>query len=262
MRARSVVFGFHDLVPANRLHEVELGHRPYAVDPEDFRAYLIALQRNGRRVVPVGQLIGELTGGIASLTFDDGWESDYLYAFPVLREVRMRATFFVVPSLIGTPGYTSWQQLREMVAAGMEIGSHSLTHPFMHRLGPDELRHEFGESKRLIEDRLRQTVRTASLPRGWEPPQFEEVLRELGYRVFCTSRVGWWYPGGRALAMPRVIVRRGLTVDEFSAIAGAGPRALWRLQVADRAKSAAKHVLGADGWARLRAPLLALRERV
>jgi hypothetical protein len=74
--------------------------------------------------------------------------------------------------------------------------------------------------------------------------------------------VGWWYPGGRALAMPRVIVRRGLTVDEFTAIAGAGPGALWRLQVADRAKNAAKHVLGADGWARLRAPLLALRERV
>ena len=54
----------------------------------------------------------------------------------------------------------------------------------------------------------------------------------------------------------------GHAAREFTAIAGAGPGALWRLQVADRAKNAAKHVLGADGWARLRAPLLALRERV
>ena len=49
MRARSVVFGFHDLVPADRLGDVPVGHRPYAVDPEDFRSYLIGLQRAGRR---------------------------------------------------------------------------------------------------------------------------------------------------------------------------------------------------------------------
>jgi peptidoglycan/xylan/chitin deacetylase (PgdA/CDA1 family) len=262
MRARSVVFGFHDLVPRERLGAISSGHRPYVVDPKDFRAYAIALERAGRRVVPVGQLPSELVGGVVSLTFDDGWESDYAEAFRVLREVGLRATFFIVPTLVETPGYVTWQQLREMVATGMEIGSHSLTHPFMHRLDRRGLVHEFGESKRIIEDRLRQPVRTASLPRGWEPRGFEDVMRELGYRVFCTSRVGWWYPGGRALAMPRVIVQRGLTVDDFMAIAGAHPRSLWRLQMTERAKNLAKRCLGARGWGRLREPLLALRERV
>jgi peptidoglycan/xylan/chitin deacetylase (PgdA/CDA1 family) len=262
MRARSAVFGFHDLVPANRLAEIPAGHRPYAVDPEDFRAYLVALQRSGHRVVPVGQLAGELGGGVVSLTFDDGWESDYTYAFPVLCELKMRATFFIVPTLVETPGYLSWQQLREMVAAGMEIGSHSMTHPFMHRLDRAALVREFGDSKGVSENRLNQTVRTASLPRGWEPREFETVLRELGYRVFCTSRVGWWYPGGRALAMPRVIVQRHLSVDEFVAIAAAHPRALWRLQATDKAKNVAKMFLGEAGWGRIRRPLLALKERV
>jgi peptidoglycan/xylan/chitin deacetylase (PgdA/CDA1 family) len=262
MRARSVVFGFHDLVPADGLRALPSGHRPYAVDPEDFRAYLLALVRAGRRVVPVGRLPAELVGGIVSLTFDDGWASDYTQAFRALREHGLRATFFIVPTLVETPGYVTWEQLREMVATGMEIGSHSLTHPFMHRLDRAGVAREFGESKRLLEDRLRQPVRTASLPRGWEPPEFESVLRELGYRVFCTSRVGWWYPGGRALAMPRVIVRRGLPVDEFMAIADVHPRSLWRLQVTDRMKGAAKRVLGQRGWRALREPLLALRERV
>jgi len=262
MRARSVVFGFHDLVPAERLATVPRGHRPYAIDPQDFRAYLVALERAGRRVVPVGQLPTELAGGVVSLTFDDGWESDYTEAFRVLRELRLRATFFVVPTLVETPGYVTWGQLREMVATGMEIGSHSLTHPFMHRLDHHGLLHEFGESKRMIEERLGEPVRTASLPRGWEPARFEETMRELGYRVFCTSRVGWWYPGGRALAMPRVVVQRGLAVDDFLAIASAHPRSLWRLQLAERAKNLAKRCLGVRGWGRLRAPLLALRERV
>jgi peptidoglycan/xylan/chitin deacetylase (PgdA/CDA1 family) len=262
MRPRSVVFGFHDLVRPADLAVLPVGHRPYAVDPEDFRTYVMALQRTGRRVVPVGQLPAELAAGVVSLTFDDGWESDYTQAFRILREAGLRATFFVVAGLVDTPGYVTWGQLREMLAAGMEIGSHSLTHPFMHRLGAAELRHEFGESKRLIEDRLRQPVRAASLPRGWEPPGCEAVLRELGYRVFCTSRVGWWYPGARPLAMPRVIVRRGLTTEEFLAIAGAEPRALWRLQAIEGAKGVVKRVLGVQGWGRLRRPLLTLRERV
>ena len=262
MRARSVVFGFHDLVAREHLATLPSGHRPYAVDPQDFRAYLMALQRAGRRVVPVGQLPAEMTGGVVSLTFDDGWESDYTEAFRVLRELKLRATFFIVPTLVETTGYLTWAQLREMVATGMEIGSHSLTHPFMHRLDAAGLRHEFGESKRILEDRLRQTVRSASLPRGWEPRQFEDVLRELGYRVFCTSRVGWWYPGGRSLSMPRVIVRRGLTVEEFVAIADAHPRSLWRLQASERAKNVVKRFVGQRGWSWLRTPLLALRERV
>lgn len=262
MRPRSVVFGFHDLVRGADLAALPAGHRPYAIDPEDFRAYVVALERAGRRVVPVGQLPGELAAGVVSLTFDDGWVSDYTEAFRVLREAGLRATFFVVAGLVDTPGYVTWQQLREMLAAGMEIGSHSLTHPFMHRLGPDELRHEFGESKRVIEDRLRQPVRTASLPRGWQPPGCEAVLHELGYRVFCTSRVGWWYPGSRPLAMPRVVVRRGLSADEFMAIANAEPGALWRLQAIEGAKGMVKRVLGVEGWGRLRGPLLALRERV
>lgn len=262
MRARSVVFGFHDLVPAAALDDVPVTHRPYAIDPEDFRAYLMAIVRGGGRVVPVGRLAGELTGALVALTFDDGWESDYTHAFPVLRELRMRATFFVVPTLVGTHGHVDWSQLREMVAGGMEVGSHSLTHPFMDRLDRAGLVREFGESKAVIEERLGLAVRTASLPRGWEPPEFEPVLRELGYRVFCTSRVGWWYPGARPLAMPRVIVRRGMTVDDVAAIAAGQPRALWRLQMSEGAKNVAKRCLGTRAWGRLREPLLALRERV
>jgi hypothetical protein len=61
--------------------------------------------------------------------------------------------------------------------------------------------------------------------------------------------------------MPRVAVRRGLEVEEFAAILNAEPRALWRMQVVDAAKNAAKVCLGVSGWQRLRTPLLALRER-
>jgi peptidoglycan/xylan/chitin deacetylase (PgdA/CDA1 family) len=262
MRPRAAVFCLHDIVPDERLAEVAVTHRPYALSPSAFRAYLMAAHAAGLRAITAGQVPDELGGSFFCLTFDDGCASDYAEALPALQEVGFRATFFVVPTLVGTPGYVTWPQLREMAAAGMEVGSHSLTHPFLHELDADGIRHEFGESKRLLEERLGSPVRSASLPRGWEPPHCETVLRELGYRAFCTSRVGWWHPGDRPLAIPRVAIRRGMEPDEFSAIAAAAPRALWGLQAVEAAKNAAKACLGHGGWQRLRAPLLALRERL
>ena len=262
MRPRAAVFCFHDVVAAERLDAVPATHRPYVLEPDVLRELLLAAQGSGRQAIPVHRVPGELGGAFYAITFDDGAESDYGVAFPILRELGLRATFFVVPTLVGTSGYVGWAELREMVAAGMEVGSHSLTHPFVHGLDADGLRHEFGESKRLLEARLGIAVRSASLPRGWEPRALRPVLVELGYRAFCTSRVGWWYPGGEPLAIPRIAVRRGMTVEEFLSILRAEPRALWRLQAIEAAKNAAKACLGASGWQRLRTPLLALRERV
>jgi peptidoglycan/xylan/chitin deacetylase (PgdA/CDA1 family) len=146
-----------------------------------------------------------------------------------------------------------------MVTAGMEIGSHSLTHPFVDQLPPLELEREFGDSKAMIQDRLGAAVRSASLPRGWAPPGLEPLLRRLGYRVFCTSRVGWWHPGDVPLDMPRVHVLRGMALEDFVAIVKAERRALWRLQTIEMAKNVVKRSLGRRGWAQLRAPLLRMR---
>ena len=259
MRPRAAVFGFHDIVAADRLAEVPPSHRPYALPPESFRAYLLAASQSPRRAIPVSRVPGELGGAFYSITFDDGRASDYTEALPALQELNLRATFFVVPTFVETPGYLTWAQLREMVGAGMEIGSHSLTHPFVDRLDAAGLRREFGESKAMIEDRLGLAVHTASLPRGWEPPGMQELLTELGYRVFCTSRVGWWHPGAQPLAIPRIAIRPGMPIEAFVAIVNAERRALWSLQAIDFTKNAVKRCIGRDGWARLRAPLLRMR---
>jgi hypothetical protein len=259
VRARAAVFVFHDIVDVDRLAGIPATHRPYALPPEDFRCFALAAATSSRRAVTAGRVPGEVESLFYSFTFDDGHASDYTHAFPVLSELGMRATFFVVPTLVDTPGYVTWQQLREMVAAGMEVGSHSLTHPFVDRLDRAGLEREFGESKAIIESRLGMAVHAASLPRGWPAPEVEAVLRDLGYRVFCTSRIGWWRPGDRPLAVPRVRPHRGMPVEQFAAIVNAEPRALWQLQTIEAAKDVVKACIGRRGWARLRDPLLRLR---
>jgi len=259
MRPRAAIFVLHGVVPADRRSEVPADERPYVLAPEDFRALLLAARLSTRRAVPVSAVPTDLAGAFYALTFDDGLASDYREAFPVLSELGLRATFFVVPTLVDTPGYVRWSELREMVAAGMEIGSHSLTHPFVDRLDDAGLRREFGDSKTMIEDRLGMAVRCASLPRGWPAPQLEIVLGELGYRAFCTSRVAWWHPGDPPLAIPRVRVSAGMPVERFVAIVEGRPRVLWRPQATEAAKNVVKACVGRHGWNRLRIPLLRLR---
>jgi peptidoglycan/xylan/chitin deacetylase (PgdA/CDA1 family) len=259
VRPRAAVFVFHDIVPATRLSDVPVTHRPYALPCEDFRAFLLAASTSTRRPVPAGGVPGEFGGFFYSLTFDDGHASAYTEGFPTLMELGLCATFFVVPTLVGTPGYVEWSQLREMVAAGMEVGSHSLTHAFVDQLDAMALEREFGESKAIIEDRLGASVRAASLPRGWLPKAHEDVLRRLGYRVFCTSRAGWWHPGDTPFAIPRISVDPDMPIEQFAAILNAEPRALWRLQTVAAVKDAVKACIGRRAWAALRVPLLRLR---
>src|SRR2546427_994435 len=247
MRPRAAVFVFHDVVPAARLGEVPVEHRPYSLASEELRAFLLAASTSARRAVPAGDVREELAGLFYSLTFDDGHASDYTDAFPILQELGLRATFFVVPTLVDTPGYVTWGQLREMVAAGMEAGSHSLTHPFVDRLDRAGLEREFGESKTIIEDRLGVAVRAASLPRGWAPAGLGGILRRLGYRVFCTSRVGWGHPRDAPLPGPRVPAHPRMPLEDFAPILNAEPRALWRLQMEHAAKAARKACLGRRG---------------
>jgi peptidoglycan/xylan/chitin deacetylase (PgdA/CDA1 family) len=259
MTPRAAVFVFHAIVPAAEHAAVPPDERPYALAPEDFRALALAARMSDRRAVPIGTLPAELGALCYSLTFDDGHASDYTEAFPVLHELGLRATFFVVPTLVDTAGFVTWDQLREMVAAGMEVGSHSLTHPFVDGLAPAELRREFGDSKTMIEDRLGAAVRSASLPRGWGAPHLETILAELGYRVFCTSRVGWWHPGDRPLSIPRVRASADMPVERFAAIVDGAPRSLWSMQAVEAAKGVVKVCLGRRGWNRLRTPFLRLR---
>src|SRR5262249_60437718 len=99
-------------------------------------------------------------------------------------------------------------------------------------------------------------------PGGWGAPDGEQVLEALGYAVSCTSRVGWWHPGDRPLAVPRIAVRRGMQPGDFAAIVDGAPRSLWGMQAVEAAKNAAKACLGHGGGQCLRAPRRSLGERV
>lgn len=164
--------------------------REYDVAPDVFRRQL-ELLRDGRiRVIPLASLVDclERGGTIAApsvvLTFDDGWQNQFDNAFPRLREFGDTATFFVFTNPIGRDRrWMTWDELRALAAAGMTIGSHSVTHPYLSSLSAKALADEVGRSKRVIETRLDEPVEFFAYPFGEHTAALDAAVRAAGYRA-------------------------------------------------------------------------------
>jgi peptidoglycan/xylan/chitin deacetylase (PgdA/CDA1 family) len=105
------------------------------VTPTAFEAQMAWLVDNGYRVITLAELSGFLAGKSALpartvvLTFDDGYESVYRHAFPVLKRLRLPATLFVYTDFLGGGESLSFAQLQEMMSSGLvDVQSHSKTH--------------------------------------------------------------------------------------------------------------------------------------
>jgi peptidoglycan/xylan/chitin deacetylase (PgdA/CDA1 family) len=169
----------------------------FSVSVSVFERQLKVLSACGRRGFSIERVLRDGPAGGVAVSFDDGNEGQYRHAFPLLVREQMAATFFVTTGWVGQPGYISWEGLREMKAAGMEIGSHTHTHLFLSELRPDEVRCELVRAKELLDDQLEQDTRTLALPGGDLPPGGWAPLAEAGYRTVATSRWGRNPLGGR-----------------------------------------------------------------
>jgi len=256
------IFVYHDVVagPA-ALAGIVPAHRPYVLTDAQLSAHLEALASadlGGARpsASTVTEVLDDPIDGRFVLSFDDGHESAYSRILPLLAERRWRATFFVVAGWIGRGDALTWPQLRALADAGMEIGSHSLTHPFVHELSAADIRREFGDSKRMLEDGIGGAVTVASLPRGSNAPGTAAIIAELGYRAFCTSAPGLVGRGTDRFDAPRIAIK-WRTSAAFVARVLAGDRlTLATLRSSYAVKRFAKSLIGAERWRRIRGALI------
>lgn len=113
----------------------------------------------------------------------------------------------------------TWAQLREMHAAGMEIGSHGVDHRMLAKLSPQAMRDEVAGSKQAIESALGAPVTAMSYPVGGRDAYNEAVMaaaREAGYRIACSYLAGCerLQPDAR-YQMRRLPVERHVDADWF-----------------------------------------------
>jgi peptidoglycan/xylan/chitin deacetylase (PgdA/CDA1 family) len=124
------------------------------------------------------------------ISFDDGNISDIERALPALRERGLRATFFVVAGRLGAPHFLDEGDLRSLVAAGMEIGSHGMRHRPWRGLDRHALHEELVEAKAILEGVAGRPVTRASCPFGSYDRRVLGTLRRCGYHQVYTSDGG------------------------------------------------------------------------
>jgi|SRR5580704_3648164 peptidoglycan/xylan/chitin deacetylase (PgdA/CDA1 family) len=163
------------------------------------------------------------------LTFDDSNESDHAIALPLLKARGLRARFFVVADRIGKKGYLSKEQLRELCAEGMTIGSHGMRHRQWARLSEPELKEELVEARERLQQATEEPITEAACPFGSYNRKVLGKLRNAGYEKVYTSDDG---PAQKdAWLQPRNTIVRSYDLKDVARImesVPSGPKGLWR----------------------------------
>ena len=124
------------------------------------------------------------------LTFDDGFSSDHDLVLPELEKIKATATFFIVTDWLGTPGYLTEQQVRDLSDSGMQIGSHSKSHPNFLTITPEERLDELRGSKLILENIIGKEISTFSFPHGFCDMACTQAVFAANYSICCTSAHG------------------------------------------------------------------------
>jgi peptidoglycan/xylan/chitin deacetylase (PgdA/CDA1 family) len=171
--------------------------RRLTVATEIFDLQMKYLLDHGYHVITFGSLADYLEEGNelptkpVIISFDDGWDNQYVHALPSLEKYHYIATFFVVTNSVGTPGFLSWSQLRQMLAQGMRIGSHSRSHPRLDKINnPTVLWDQIYASKQILETELAAPVNEFAYPYGAYNSTTEATVKSAGYKTARACCVG------------------------------------------------------------------------
>ncbi len=217
------------------------------VSPEKFERQLWTLRRLGLRGVSTSEGVSRLRNatsrGCVVLTFDDGYADTLMTAAPILKQYGARATCYVVSGALGT--YNRWdadylrerkplmtrEQLDQWLAAGMEVGSHSLSHPRLHELPQDLAQQEIAESRAALRNLLGVPIEHFAYPFGAFTADIVASVRRAGYSSAVTVVPGIARASDDRLRLPRILVNgeRGLwkfllhLVDPYERLRRHGP---------------------------------------
>jgi peptidoglycan/xylan/chitin deacetylase (PgdA/CDA1 family) len=240
----ATILGYHEVVPGGvppfKTHpppgmpDVPTEADRYTLSLESFTDELNYLDQNGYHVIALADLVDYLNGRRDELppkavviTVDDGYLSAYRFIFPLMRERKMPFTLFIYPQIVSLgKNYVTWQQVEEMADAGVDIESHTFTHPLLTRskhpeMTADEysafLKHEMLDSKTEIEAHTGKPARFIAYPYSDVDSTVEQAATSYGYEAGTYDRVSGELitKKSRPISLMRFAVEHATTLDDF-----------------------------------------------
>lgn len=195
------------------------------VKPSKFKRQLSFLKKFGYTTPDLDNITFEKREVL--LTFDDGYKDFLENALPVIKQFGFRAVVFVVVDLAGTYNQWDWQKLNikkplmdwqdieYILKQGVEIGSHTLTHPFLTKIDLKDAQREIEFSKKKLEDRLGVEIRSFCYPYGDYNQTVRDMVEKAGYRYAFTTKHGSFKIGDDPLQVNRLTIFGNMTLLEF-----------------------------------------------
>jgi peptidoglycan/xylan/chitin deacetylase (PgdA/CDA1 family) len=204
--------------------------RALSVTPRAFAEQMAVVADRGLTPVTTARLAAAWRGGRplparpVLITFDDGYEGVHRHALPVLARHGFPATLFVSTGWLRGPYDTGgaldtmlgWDQVRELAAAGVEIGGHSHTHPQLDQVPAGDLRHELVRCREIVADQVGTAPLSFAYPYGYSDRRVRAAVRETGYAQALAVGNGLARRAQGPYALRRVTVRRRTGAEEFA----------------------------------------------
>lgn len=205
--------------------------RGLTVHPSSFRRQMTWLRRLGYQGLSMHDLMpymrGERHGKVIGLTFDDGYRNVLENALPVLKSVGFTSTNYIVARQIG--GSNVWdhakgvppsplmtrEELHAWIAAGQEVGSHTLNHPMLTGLPAEQAGYEIRKSKAELEEALDVPVSAFCYPYGDVSASIHDMVASAGYLSATTTERGLVRDDDDVMLLPRVTVARSTHMIRF-----------------------------------------------
>jgi peptidoglycan/xylan/chitin deacetylase (PgdA/CDA1 family) len=211
LRDTPMIFMYHGVA------DVDEDPNQLCVSPARFAEQMAWLARRGLRGVGIAELVDAMRAGrqrgLVGLTFDDGYTNVLETALPVLRQHGFGATAYIISDRLG--GTNEWDegpvwqlmtggQVRELAAAGIEIGSHAATHMRLAGASPAQLTAEISESRTSLGALLGTEIRGFAFPYGSMDAASRQAVRDAGYEYACAVEASTAEIG--LMALPRLYV--------------------------------------------------------
>lgn len=206
------------MLPVLMYHNVGEKGRHLNVSPQALARQCRLLRALGFHAITLRDLAEHLQASYLPqravvFTFDDALLGVYEHALPVLRDYGWCATVFAVSQRLGKEAdwaprhhhrVMSHRQLAELHAQGWEVGAHTLTHPYLTRLPPEDAHREIAQCREELQQLVGVEVCSFCYPYGDFNGQVVQMVQEAGYRIACTVRKGLVRPRDDPFTLPRV----------------------------------------------------------
>ncbi len=225
----------------------------YETSVADFRSQLRILREGGFRAITIRELadylsnVQDIPEKSVAITFDDGYKSALTVAKPVLDEFGFRATLFLITDTVGGKRNLTWEDVKQLAAAGWDVGSHTVTHSNLTRRSRGEssgqhqerIVREISASYARIEKELGVPPVALAYPFGNYDAACMQACRDAGYRVALSIAPGAVDQQSDPWRLPRKMVVNGTSVRSFERALAVEP-----LHLADMDPPVGQHVKG------------------